>query len=289
MTNPERWWLLALVLAVCLPILLLARGHRPEPPQPDHGLASGIQPAVGAAEPLPPELRIDPAELDVIRDNTLERPEERDVFLHLLGVLKRAEPGQLQRASIGRITYAQLRRQPNQYRGKLVTVQGTVRRVIKAQPPHNQQGIDRYYQLWIEPADAPSWPMVVVCLELPPEFPSGAGVAEEVAVTGFFFKRWAYQAQDQLRTVPTLLARTVGWEKPATPVPPQPPLPWTSLLIGGSGILVIGAWFVWRWCTRTPSHRGSPPASPDFSTLEQAAPAPATDASLPKSDSESPR
>ncbi len=271
-TAVERLWVLGAALAVILPILFLARatrGGREQPPG-DRGGAVPASSAGRTPEPLPADLQIAPALLDTIRDNTLERPEERPAFLRLLEILQRATPGQLERASMGRITYAQLLRQPNQYRGRLVTIRGTVRRVSRAEPPRNQQGLQHYYQLWIEPDDAPSWTIVVVCLDLPRGFPVGLEVAEEAEITGFFFKRWAYMARDQLRTAPALLARTIGWESAAQPTPASPPgqpIPWTSVLIAGVGALVIGAWVVWRWRGRPPRHALPTQPAPDFSHL----------------------
>jgi len=267
MTRWEQFWLLAAVMAVSLPVILLARVGKHVPSGPPSPSAGPV--AVGPSVPLPPELRVDPAELDVIRDNTLDRPEEHAVFLHLMEILRRASPEQLQRASLGRITYAQLQRQPNQYRGKLVTIRGTVRRVVAAHAPKNDRGIDRYYQLWIQPADAPSWPMVAECLELPRGFPAGPDVSEDAQLTGFFFKRWAYIAQDQPRTAPTLLARTIEWEKPA-PTPSAPsPANWNSALIALAGVIAVAVWIAWRWRTPPRPRRAQPgQAEPDFSRLE---------------------
>jgi hypothetical protein len=271
MSSAERLWLLGAVLAVCLPILWLVRANRtaPDTPRPTAHAPAGTRAAKNPT-PLAPDLQIDPGQLEVIRDNTLERPEEREVFLRLLSILKRASAEQLDAASIGRITYAQLQRQPNQYRGKLVTIQGTVRRATTAPPPKNDLGIDRYYQLWIEPGDAPSWPIVVVCLDLPAGFPIGQQVSAEGEITGFFFKRWAYMAQDQLRTAPALLARTVRWERESGPVPQasaRPGWDWASGLLVAAGTLAIGAWLVWR--RRSEGSSAKPPVEqPDFSVLE---------------------
>jgi hypothetical protein len=35
---------------------------------------------------------------------------------------------------------------------------------------------------------------------------------ETVSVTGYFFKRWAYRAQDSTRLAPLILAKTLRWE-----------------------------------------------------------------------------
>ena len=45
-----------------------------------------------------------------------------------MDILNRTDPETLNKASLGPVSYAQLFRQPNQYRGRLVTVSGVVRR-----------------------------------------------------------------------------------------------------------------------------------------------------------------
>jgi len=84
--------------------------------------------------------------------------------------------------------------------------------------------------------------MVVYCLRLPDGFPTGMSLSEEAEITGFFFKRWAYKAQDTMRSAPVLLARTVRWyERPE--VAEEPPSSFLSLLlmIAGSAAVALAA------------------------------------------------
>ena len=157
---------------------------------------------------------VKPAYLDEVRDNTTFRPQEQDAWFHLFEILNKTDQTKLRSGSIGRVTYRQLYRQSDQYRGRLVTIRGTIRRANPVWVPKNAYGIEHYYRTWIQPVDERSSPMVVYCLYLPEGFPTGMDVTADVEITGFYFKRWGYRAKDSLRTAPTLLARSVDWRRP---------------------------------------------------------------------------
>jgi hypothetical protein len=148
-----------------------------------------------------------------IRDDTISSREEQACTLPLFAILQKADLAKLREASVGKIAYAQLFRQPRQYRGRLVTVAGVVQGVYPIQLFPNEYGINKYYQVWLAPFDNRFAPIVIYCLSLPKGFPTGDKVAEEVEATGFFFKRWAYQAKDATRTAPTILAKSLEWQK----------------------------------------------------------------------------
>lgn len=149
-----------------------------------------------------------------IRDDSLSSEKEQAVTLPLLNILRQTDLERLRQASVGQISYAQLFRQPGQYRGRLVTVFGTVRRANPIELFKNEYGLKKYYQVWLFPSDNPTAPIVVYCLDLPKGFPTGMELAEDVEVTGFFLKRWAYEAQDGFRTAPEILSKTLEWQKP---------------------------------------------------------------------------
>jgi hypothetical protein len=171
--------------------------------------------------------------LDDIRDNTVFRPDEKDAWFRLLERLQRREARELRNESVGTVGFLALYRQPEEYRGKLVTVEGSVRLGYHRPAPRNIYGIEGYYILWLKPSGSNS-PIVVYALEVPEGFPDirqmesegeKPELEEPVAVTGFFFKRWAYRAQDSTRLAPLVLAKTVSWEpaprsgKPAVQLP----------------------------------------------------------------------
>lgn len=154
--------------------------------------------------------------LQTVRDDTVFRNAESDAWFHLFDLLAVTDDQTLAKASTGKITFRQLYQQPRAYRGRVVTLSGTVRGAREIEAPRNAYGIKKYWQLSIEPTGEPGQLVVAYSLTLPGKFPIGDRINERVTLQGFFFKRWAYPAADAVRTAPLMLTRTVEWK----PVPP---------------------------------------------------------------------
>ena len=129
-----------------------------------------------------------PSELRTIRDNRPSLDAERPCAMRLLDILKNTSEESLRQASIGPVTYAQLFRQPSDYRGRLVNLLGTVRRVEPIGLPKNSYGIKAYNRVWLFPQDNPTAPMIVYCLDLPDGFPTGGSVSAQAGGNGLFLQ-----------------------------------------------------------------------------------------------------
>jgi hypothetical protein len=202
-----------------------------------------------------------------IRDNTPSSQGEQACTFPLFDVLQKADLEKLHRASLGKITYAQLFRQPREYRGRLVTVSGTIRATHRIELPNNPYGIAEYHQVWLYPIDNRFQPIVVYCLSLPKGFPSGDKIAEDGEVTGFFLKRWVYPTKEEMYVAPTLLAKTLEWQKPAAMSEEEPvDARWVSLAIAAAVMLAtLTAWLIY---VRTrPTELVSPDSPLDADTL----------------------
>jgi hypothetical protein len=184
---------------------------------------------------------------DAIHDDTISSADERPCFLSLMAILAGTDSAKLTTASIGSVAYAQLFRQPRQYRGQLVTVSGVVRGVFPLAVLQNKYGIRSNYQVWLYPLDNPSNPIVVYCLELPKGFPTGVKIAEEAEATGFFFKRWAYPDKDTFRVAPTLAAKTLQWQRRPVMTPePAADVGWIPLIAAAAAVLaLLAAWLIY--------------------------------------------
>jgi hypothetical protein len=148
-----------------------------------------------------------------IKDSTMWRSSETEAWYHLLAIADKATQEEIERASRGRVTFLQLFRQPDIYRAELVTIAGTVHRVVPQEITPNYEDLSgEYYQVWLQPENS-AHPVVAYVLSLPEGFPVEMQMSEPAEVTGFFFKVWAYAAKDEPRTAPILLAKTLRWKE----------------------------------------------------------------------------
>lgn len=200
----------------------------------------------------PPEsLPIETEEaLSRVKDNTYFRSEEHAAWFALFARLQKMDDQQLQNQSPAELTYAQLLAQPAWYRGRLVTIRGTVLREEVVPAPENALGIQSYHRLWLRPAGGGQWPFVVYCLKLPENFPRGDRLRAAVSVTGFFFKNWSYAWKDGLGLAPVVLARGLDWQRAAAR-PLFRPVAWQSLAWGIACAGVLAAAATWLAMRRT--------------------------------------
>jgi hypothetical protein len=147
----------------------------------------------------------DAADLALVRDDTVFRSADQRAWFAIWKQLQ-SDDATASKTRGKEVTFAQLFSQPKSFRGRLVRVAGTIRRLQEVPAPSNALGIKTYWQAWLEPAGGPASPIVVYFLSVPPKTPSGMRVDIPAVVDGVFFKRWAYQASDAIRLAPLLMA-----------------------------------------------------------------------------------
>ena len=201
--------------------------------------------------------------LEKVRDDTVFRPGDDEAWFQIWMTLRSGDLGALRRADARRVSFPELYGQPRSFRGRLVQFSGTLHRLQKVQAPANQYDIDGYWQAWIEPDDGPASPIVVYFLRLPAGLPEGMKLAEPVEVIGYFFKRWAYQASDTIRTAPLVMALEPIWKPHKAPVPGGTSAGSYALLMMGAlvALTLLGIRFA-----STGAPRRLPPPPDDLAT-----------------------
>lgn len=165
------------------------------------------------AENLMPGVRR--ADLETIRDDAAFNREENEIFYRWLVQSGRLGADRLAEKTLGPTTHLQLYKQSNVYRGRVVSLKGTIRRALRVHANENDLGVDTYYQLWLQPDDRPTLPIVVYTQHLPEGFPVGTEVSEAATLVGVPFKRWPYMARDTMRLAPLIVAPTIAWQPKA--------------------------------------------------------------------------
>lgn len=205
---------------------------------------------------------------EVRDDATFLRPDENQIWFHLMHELQAQSPAELAAKSEGVVGYGAMYNQPDAYRGKVVTVKAQVRAAYRVPAIKNYLGIKEFNVLYLAPEGVPDKPVVVYSLGLPPGFPklndqghpSGMTMLhEDVEVTGYYFKRGAYRGKDANYTAPLILVNTPTW----IPVQGQQDTiargreVWRESLVISVVLFAVGAGFVYmvvRW-NRAPARK----------------------------------
>jgi len=195
-----------------------------------------------------------------VKDNTYFRPAEQQAWFGLFEKLQQTDESELRQESCGELSYAQLLQQPEVYRGRIVTIVGTVLREEIVKPAENQLGIESYHRLTLQPEGGGQWPMVVYSLKLPPEFPRGEQLRASVSVTGYFFKNWSYPHQDGLGLAPVVLTNELQWQPPVAVAQAEPvsPREWTVGIFVACCFAAISTWIAIRYTRRSPYRSVAP-------------------------------
>ena len=163
------------------------------------------------------DILADATQLAEVRDSTLGvRRTEMDAFFYLLEKAREVPPNLLERSARKDVGFTALMSDSEYYRGQLLTVRGDVRRLAPFPASENEYGLKTLYEAWLFTPDSGNNPWRFVCSEIP------AGLLQEgeltgvphVRATGYFFKRYGYEAQQGLHTAPMLIGRSLVWHRP---------------------------------------------------------------------------
>ena len=211
-----------------------------------------------------------------VKDNAIFLPAEQPAWFALLQQARELSPAELAKQSVANVAYAQLVNQPDAYRGRSVQVAGRILRESTKPVAKNDFGIVELHQLILAPRGGGQWPIVIYAIELPPGFPRGDDLSEDVVVDGLFFKNWSFPYDGGMGLAPVLVTPTIAWTgakggdaKDAVPMKVADAAPATSkLMVGaflaGAAAVAFVAWAVMQ--TRRPRHAFQTP--PELSGLE---------------------
>lgn len=194
-------------------------------------------------------------------DELSERPdvtaEDRECFYQLLSAVGRAGPRQLLRFAGDDADVEPLFNRPDQQRGKLFALSGTVRqavlRRIDDEDIRARFGLDHFYEIELFTNDSQGNPLTFCVRDLPPGFPETGQLFEPVRIAGFFLKRWSYRLRQAVgeeggptrrQLSPLLIGRAPVWLEPPT----NDSRVYTAVFIGVLVVFTAALWLaVWRW------------------------------------------
>lgn len=194
-------------------------------PDPEHGT---LPPDTFLAVTDPaPTIDLDQLGLDIkqIPPELLEGVQDKRVGLlrseeaAMERVLKRVRAittTELETAADGDIGYRVVYTDSEQFRGKLVKLEGTLWRFQKIPFGDPETTEDDLWQAWMFSSDSGNNPWVVFMVDKPDEIEVGEAINREVRVAGYFFKNYGYATEEGLHIAPMLISKTMK----VLPLPP---------------------------------------------------------------------
>ncbi|MGD9856045.1 MAG: hypothetical protein AB7U20_13965 [Planctomycetaceae bacterium] len=207
--------------------------------------------------PVPPDDRSNapaaveiPAELlAAIEDNTLGlRRKESDAYHWMLSQIDRLPESTAAAQARSDVAFTVLMLEPDQYRGRLLSVTGDLRRLTEF-PASEESGFAALYEGWLFTRDSGTNPYRIVCTQRPEGIPLGESLDPPVPVrvNGFFFKRYGYASQQGQHVAPMLIAKSLHVRLLLpTAAADGPELQHAMLGVVSvvvAGIMTMGVWF----------------------------------------------
>ncbi len=111
---------------------------------------------------------------------------------------------------------------PDLYHGKLVTLQGHLRKLSSFSPDENPYGIEgQLWEGWLYDPHGQNHPAVIISTSRDEGLEEATElVVDHVSVTGYFFKNYGYEGQDAFRFAPMLIAQKIEHRPPAASINP---------------------------------------------------------------------
>ncbi|MCA9080897.1 MAG: hypothetical protein KDA58_10085 [Planctomycetaceae bacterium] len=215
--RPETWnWIAGAPEQELTPVEDLEDiSHLLEPGRGARNLAPDEFIAVQTAAPTdqpaaPPQQRLDvaPETLAALDDNHLGWKQGEVVALQaVLDHVRNLPSEALERTGAEELSYRVINTEPEQYRGRLVSLRGVLRRFEE----FHQQGADesapKAYVGWMFTDDSGNHPWMILCTESSPNLSIASSMETPVTVSGYFLKRFGYATTEGATLAPLIVTQ----------------------------------------------------------------------------------
>jgi hypothetical protein len=232
---------------------------------------------------------LDPRYLDSVKDNTMmprlllgdDDQGTSEIIAYYDAIIKASKTSldRFRASLVPDTTYVHLNNEPGRYRGRVVSLEGMLRRVRRFEPSlyEKQNGVKNVYEVWLidekhpQPdreelevnpkSDKKVYPAaILLCTELPPGIKVAEEVTGQVPVTfiGYFFKRYLYKPAEvkkkgSFRAAPMLIGQIIPPKKPN-----EADSAWVSSLVPFILLMLMGTFvivFLMTWGFRRADNR----------------------------------
>jgi hypothetical protein len=211
---------------------------------------------------------LDRSLLDSVRDDMLGvRRSEAEAFFAVLDHVRHISADELAAAARSDVQYAHLMDAPEQFRGDVVSISGTLVRCEQFAAADATRTPRRLYEAWVHSDDA-GGTVRIVAPHADPRLLSPGAMHVPVQVAGCFFKREGYESSQGLRFAPTILAPSIAVDgsRQASVMSGEPLPPGLAAAIG---LIFLATLWALAWTNRHP--RRLPASLPPLSSTVEAA------------------
>jgi hypothetical protein len=177
---------------------------------------------------------------------------EARAYDYLMVHAHRQPVAELQKEGRTDLAFVHLFEEPAKYRGQLITLKGRLLRLRRFDPTPLgvKEGLKDLYEGWLLADGSVTNPFGILASEIGPGLKPGEKLDREVTFTGYFFKRYRYQAGDGWRDAPLLIGRSI---EPTSPTPASTPpallgsvyMPLIFGILGTTLVLALAlAWYL---------------------------------------------
>ncbi len=146
-----------------------------------------------------------------------------------------------------KLTFAHLYNQPANHRGKVIPVQGRMKRLRRWDAPWavKKEGIPEVYEGWIYSATGGATPYWVIFTDLPEGLKEAETMDRQVTFYGYFLKKVKYRAVKGDFDTPLLVGPTVELSNPKKVPPPPSTEPFPMQVLGWAvGLVAVISLFL---------------------------------------------
>ncbi|HEV3164569.1 MAG TPA: hypothetical protein VGZ22_11125 [Isosphaeraceae bacterium] len=225
-------------------------------------------PAAAVKAPPPPDNSV---AFKSLKDKTPMTFTENAAYAELIERARQTPAAELAARSYRNVPYTELWERPERYRGILIHLEGTARRVLvhdEINPGLAPRG--RLYETYTFSYESQNNPYILVTEEMPENFPGGSDITERVAFDGYFFKLLAYRAGDTTRAAPTLIGH-LHWQRYTQgndENPGRSTLRWLFLGLSVLTIFSLARWAIYLRRVYVPRPRKGPSIAQPADTIE---------------------
>ena len=197
-------------------------------------------------------VEIDPEIFAEVSDDWLEiRRREAPAFYTVLAKAKEIPLKFLEDAGDDEVDYTVLMTDSEQFRGRPISVEGTIRRIDKIEVDRDETkedyGITYYYVAWMFTDSSGNSPYRLIAAGLPEDMPIGEDLDVPAKFTGYFFKRQGYRSVGGFHKAPVLIGKHIRWNRPPAPLTPADS-GLAPYVIGLAVIIAVGLGvMIWRF------------------------------------------